>query len=330
MIGAGRMGRLHAELLRWGMPRARLVGVADTVPERAAALAGRLEVEPLTPAWALASPEVDLVAICAPSDSHPDLVVAAAEAGKAIFCEKPLALDLEELDRTLVAAESFGVDLTVGFNRRFDPAHRAARDAVRRGEVGEPHLVRLSSRDPAPPPPGYAASSGGMFLDMTIHDFDMARYLTGSEVVEVSALGAIRIDPDLEALGDVDTAVVTLRHANGCLTVIDNSRRAVYGYDQRLEVFGSAGMAASENPPSVPSVLWTERGARRPPLRASFLERYRPAYREQWRWLLEDPSRREPVGAGAADAREALVLGLAARRSLEEHRPVRIERPAGC
>src|SRR6185312_9073158 len=183
--------------------------------------------------------DLDAVAICSSSDTHVDLLLAAAEAGKAVFCEKPVSLDLRELDRALGAIDAAGVPFQIGFNRRFDPAHASVREAVVSGAVGEPHLVRISSRDPAPPPLEYVKASGGLFLDMMIHDFDMARFVTGSEVVEVFARGAVRVDPAIEAEGDIDTALVTLVHSNGCLTAIDNSRRAAYGYDQRVEVFGS-------------------------------------------------------------------------------------------
>ncbi len=187
----------------------------------------------------LADGDIDAVAICSPTPTHVPLIVQAAQAGKAIFCEKPISLELLEVDRALEAVQASGVPLMVGFNRRFDPSHSAVRDAVALGAVGAPHIVRITSRDPSPPSIAYASESGGIFLDMTVHDFDMARYVTGSEIVEVQAAGAIRVEPELARLDDVDTAVVTLRHENGCLTVIDNSRQAVYGYDQRVEVLGA-------------------------------------------------------------------------------------------
>ena len=175
-------------------------------------------------------------------------MIEAARAGKAIFCEKPISLDLGQVDEALAIVHEAGVPIQVGFNRRFDAAHKSVRDAVASGELGDVHLVRITSRDPAPPPIEYIKVSGGIFLDMTIHDFDMARYVTGSEVVEVYAQGAVRVDPAIGEAGDVDTAAVMLRHENGCITTIDNSRQAVYGYDQRVEAFGSGGLAASDNP----------------------------------------------------------------------------------
>ena len=186
------------------------------------------------------SDDVDAVAICSSTDTHvPLLMIEAADSGKAIFCEKPISLDLGQVDEALAIVREAGVPIQIGFNRRFDAAHKSVRDAVADGELGDVHLVRITSRDPAPPPIEYVKLSGGIFLDMTIHDFDMARYVTGSEVVEVYAQGAVRVDPAIGEAGDVDTAAVMLRHDDGCITTIDNSRQAVYGYDQRVEAFGS-------------------------------------------------------------------------------------------
>ena len=193
-----------------------------------------------------------------------------------------MSLDLVEVDRALAAVEAAGVPFQIGFNRRFDPAHAAVAAAVAGGEVGEPQLVRISSRDPAPPPVAYIRVSGGIFLDMTIHDFDMARFVTGSEVVEVYARGSVQVDPEIGDAGDVDTAVVMLEHANGCLTTIDNSRQAVYGYDQRVEVFGSAGMAASENPLAHSAIVRSADGSRAATLPYFYLERYIPSYLREW------------------------------------------------
>jgi myo-inositol 2-dehydrogenase/D-chiro-inositol 1-dehydrogenase len=197
--------------------------------------------------------------------------------------------------------------------------------AVAAGTLGELHLVRISSRDPAPPPLQYVRTSGGIFLDMTIHDFDMARFVTGSEVVEVYARGAVRVEPSFAEAGDVDTAVVTLSHANGCLTTIDNSRRAAYGFDQRVEAFGSAGMAASENPHAHTGVVWTAGGTAAPPLPYFFLERYLPSYEYEWTAFVTAVRGRTPPDAAIADARAPLVIGLAAWRSLREARPVRVD-----
>jgi myo-inositol 2-dehydrogenase/D-chiro-inositol 1-dehydrogenase len=270
----------------------------------------------------LHDPRVDAVAICSATETHADLIVAAARAGKPTFCEKPVSLDLAALDRALEAVHEAGIALQVGFNRRFDPAHRAVREAVADGTIGEPHLVRISSRDPAPPAPSYARGSGGLFLDMTIHDFDMARYVTGSEVVEVFARATIRLDPALA--DDVDTALIALTHENGCLTAIDNSRRAAYGYDQRVEVFGSRGMAASENAPVHSTVVRTADGARGPRIAPFFVERYARSYVDQWSAFVTAVRDRATPEVTGADGRAPLLIGLAARRSLVERRPVRV------
>jgi myo-inositol 2-dehydrogenase/D-chiro-inositol 1-dehydrogenase len=326
LIGAGRIGRMHAELLSRQVPGARLAAVHDLRPEAAAKVAGELGVTTATSVEELVrSAEVDAVAICSSTDTHAEHVIAAARAGKPIFCEKPVSLDLAEVDRALGAVAEAGVPFQIGFNRRFDPAHRSVREAVRDGAVGEPHLVRISSRDPSPPPLEYVRVSGGIFLDMTIHDFDMARYVTGSEVVEVYARGALRIEPAYADAGDVDTALAVLTHENGCITAIDNSRRAAYGFDQRVEVFGSRGMAASENPLAHSGVVRTESGTRMPALPDFFLERYVPSYVHAWAAFAGALSNGHPPPVGPADARAPLVIGLAAGRSLREGRPVRIE-----
>ena len=325
VLGTGRIGRMHAELLSGRVDGAVLAGVYDTTLERAQAIAERLGVPAASSATELLdSSGVDAVAVCSSTETHVDAIVAAAARGKPVFCEKPVSQDLAEVDRALAAVARAGVLLQVGFNRRFDPAHQSVREAVVSGAVGDVHLVRISSRDPAPPPLEYARTSGGLFLDMTIHDFDMARYITGSEVVEVYAQGAVRITPELRELGDIDTAVVTLTHAGGALSVIDNSRQAVYGYDQRVEAFGSLGMAASENPLLHTGILRTVDGAHSATLPYFFVERYIPSYVRQWDAFVAAVCNDLPSPVGGPDGRAPLAMGLAARRSLEEQRPVRL------
>jgi myo-inositol 2-dehydrogenase / D-chiro-inositol 1-dehydrogenase len=325
VIGVGRIGRMHAELLARQVPGASLTLVQDAREETAREVGAQLgvptaaEVDEL-----LAASDIDAVAICTSTDTHADLIVAAARAGKAIFCEKPVSLDLAEVDRALAAVQEASVPFQIGFNRRFDPGHAAVAAAVADGTVGEPQLVRISSRDPAPPPMGYVRTSGGIFLDMTIHDFDMARFVTGSDVVEVFARGAVRIDPAFAEAGDVDTAAVMLTHANGCLTTIDNSRQAVYGYDQRVEVFGSAGMAASENPLAHAALVRTGTGTVAATLPYFYLERYIPSYLREWHAFVAAVTTGTTPQVTVADARAPLVIGLAAWRSLRENRPVTV------
>jgi myo-inositol 2-dehydrogenase/D-chiro-inositol 1-dehydrogenase len=325
VIGVGRIGRMHAELLERRIPDTSVPAIYDPHTETARSLGEELGVPVAGSLDEMLGGDADAVAICSSTDTHADLIVAAAQAGKAIFCEKPLSLDLDELDRALAAVADAGVPFQIGFNRRFDPAHQAVHDAVVSGEVGDPHLVRISSRDPAPPPLDYVRTSGGIFLDMTIHDFDMARYVAGSEVVEVYARGAVRVDPAFGEAGDVDTALITLVHANGCLTAIDNSRQAVYGYDQRVEVFGSRGMAASENPYAHSALVRTVEGTRLATLPYFYLERYVPSYVREWEAFAAALKAGQIPPVTMADARAPLVIGLAAWRSLREGRPVRIE-----
>ncbi len=325
VIGVGRIGRMHAELIAHQVPGAALAAVYDSYEPAARSVSANLGVPAAAGLEEIFGSELDAVAICSSSDTHVDLLLAAAEAGKAVFCEKPVSLDLAEVDRALGAIEAAGVPFQIGFNRRFDPAHSAVREAVVSGAVGEPHLVRISSRDPEPPPLEYVKSSGGLFLDMMIHDFDMARFVTGSEVVEVFARGALRIEPSFAEAGDIDTALVTMVHEDGCLTAIDNSRRAAYGYDQRVEVFGSSGMAVSENPRAHTGSVLSATGERRPANPYFFLERYLPSYVREWQAFVEAVKRGEDPPVSRADARAPLVIGLAAGRSLREGRPVRVQ-----
>jgi myo-inositol 2-dehydrogenase/D-chiro-inositol 1-dehydrogenase len=326
VIGVGRIGRMHADLLERRVAGARVAAVRDAHAETARAIGADLDVPVAASVDELLSDgAVDAVAICTSTDTHAELIEAAARAGKAIFCEKPVSLDLATVDRALAAVREAGVPFQIGFNRRFDPGHQSVRDAVAGGAVGDVHLLRISSRDPAPPPLAYVKVSGGIFLDMTIHDFDMARYVAGSEVVDVHARGTVRIDPGFAEAGDVDTALVTLQHENGCLTAIDNSRQAVYGYDQRVEAFGSLGVASSENPSAHAGVLRTANGTSSALLPYFYLERYLPSYIREWEAFVAAVSTGETPPVGAADARAPLVIGLAAWRSLREGRAVRVD-----
>jgi len=333
VLGVGRIGSMHAGIIARQVPGLALRAVVDSASGLAEEVGSSLGAPARDLDEVLADPGVGAVAICTSTDTHVDLIVRAAEAGKALFCEKPISLDLSEVDRALAAAGAAGVPLMVGFNRRFDPAHQAVREAVAAGEVGEPQLVRISSRDPAPPPLSYLAVSGGIFLDMTVHDFDMARHLTGSDVVEVYAVGDVRLDPALHEIGDLDTAVVLLRHADGCLTTVDNSRQAVYGYDQRVEVFGSKGLAASENPLADTRLVRTATESRQSTLPYFFLERYLTSYLREWQAFAAALASGAPPPVSGADGRASLVVGLAAWRSYRERRPVAIaevETPAGA
>jgi myo-inositol 2-dehydrogenase / D-chiro-inositol 1-dehydrogenase len=322
VVGAGRIGNLHATLLARGVEGAELVAVADAEPARARRLAARLGAVALPVEEAIGS-VIDAVAVCASTGVQADLVVAAATAGRHVFCEKPLAQDLPGIDRAIAAAERAGVLLHVGFNRRFDPSHSAVRKAVAAGALGELHLLRITSRDPEPPPPGYSVP-GGILLDTTLHDFDMARFVTGSEIVDVFVRGAARIEAARSADRGVDTVVAVLRHADATLTTIDNSWQAVYGYDQRVEAFGSKGMATSGHQPEHQTSVWGARGARSARLQPFFAQRYTEAYERQWSAFVTAIRSGGPAPVDGRSARAALSVGLAAQRSLERGQPVAV------
>jgi myo-inositol 2-dehydrogenase/D-chiro-inositol 1-dehydrogenase len=327
LIGAGRIGSLHAEHLASRILGVELVAVADVAIDAAQACAARYSVPLVSGDYRdlLHAEGIDAVVICSSTDTHAQIIGEAAEAGKHIFCEKPIDFSLERIDRALRAVEEAGVKLQIGFNRRFDPNFRRVREAVAAGQVGTPHILRITSRDPAPPPLSYIKVSGGIFLDMTIHDFDMARYLMGSEVEEVYAAGNVLVDPAIGEAGDVDTAVVTLRFANGAIGTIDNSRQAVYGYDQRVEVFGSSGMIRAENETADRTVLSDAAGVHAALPLYFFVERYTEAYIAEMEAFVEAVKMDTPPPVSGLDGRAPVVIAYAAARSLRESRPVRVD-----
>jgi len=326
VIGAGRIGRVHAENLAYRIPGVKLVAIADVIVDAAKKLAADLGVPTALKDHQaiMQDKQIDAVVICSSTDTHAQMIEDAAAAGKHIFCEKPIALDLLKIDHALQAVDKAGVKLQVGFNRRFDPSFKRVRDLVATGELGAPHILRITSRDPAPPPITYIKVSGGIFLDMAIHDFDMARYLMGSEVEEIYAAGAVLVDPEIGKAGDVDTAVTTLYFANGALGVIDNSRKAVYGYDQRVEVFGSAGMAlvANKTPDNV--TRSDAAGVHSALPLHFFVERYTEAYVVEMQEFVQCIRENKTPSVTGVDGRIPVVMGYAAKKSCEEHRPVRL------
>ena len=326
LIGTGRIGRMHADHLAFRVPEACLVAVADLNREAAEMCARACGISDVTEDYRdiLARSDVDAVAICTSSPTHTEIIEDSAAAGKHIFCEKPIDIVLPRIDRAIYAAESAGVVLQVGFQRRFDPSFRRIREAVLSGEIGEPHLVHLVSRDPAPPPIAFLKSSGGLFLDMMIHDFDMVGFLLDSPVETVYSAAAVRIDPAIGDVGDVDTAVVVLRFGCGTIGTIDNSRKATYGYDQRAEVFGSKGSIGMQNAYPNTATVSTAAHVRRDTPYHFFLERYREAYVEELRAFARAVLDSLPSPVSGVDARKPVVIGLAARRSHEEGRPVSI------
>ncbi len=326
VIGAGRIGKLHAENLATRIPNVQLMAIADVVESAAQETAARLHIPIATGKYRdiLANPKIQAVAICSATDTHSQMIVEAAQAGKHIFCEKPIDFDLKRIDEALNAVEKAGVTLQIGFNRRFDPNFSHVREVVQSGSIGDPHILRITSRDPAPPPVSYIKVSGGIFLDMTIHDFDMARFLIGSDVEEVFAAGAVRVDPAIGEAGDIDTAVTTLRFANGTIGVIDNSRKAAYGYDQRVEVFGSKGSIAAENNTPNRTVISDASGVHHTLPLHFFLERYSESYIIEMKAFVQAVETDEQPPVVGIDGRIPVVIGLAAAKSYRENRPVKI------
>jgi len=324
LLGAGRIGRLHGGNLAGRVPGALLTSIADVRLPAAQELAASLGVERAyeDPRRVIEDPAVDAVVICTSTDTHAPLIEAAAQAGKHIFCEKPIDLDLGRIDHALGVVAESGVTLQVGFNRRFDPSFSRARELIAGGTLGEPHLLRITSRDPAPPPIEYVKVSGGLFVDMAIHDFDMARFLIGRPVEEVYATGGVLVDPAIGEAGDIDTALTTLRFEGGALGAIDNSRRAVYGYDQRIEVLCAEGAVVVGNEVAHQATVFAAEGTRGAPLEYFFLERYMESYLREMEAFVRALQEGSAPPAGGADGRAAVVLAYAAKKSYDERRPV--------
>lgn len=327
VLGCGRIGRMHAENIHTH-PRATLAGVFDVVDAAAQDIAATLGVTKFDSAEAvLASTEVDAVLIATSTPTHADLLEAAIAAGKPVLCEKPIDLSL---DRVKLCAERIkGTDLPImlGFVRRFDRGHAGVRQAIEAGQIGEVHQVTITSRDPGMAPAAYIEVSGGIFRDMTIHDFDMARFIMGEDFTTVSAIGARLVDPDLMArCDDYDTVTVTMTTASGKQCVISNSRRAVYGYDQRVEAFGDAGMALSENHPERTVRLFNASATdSQPPLLNFFIERYAQAFAAEIDAFVDAVEQGKPAPVGFDDGAKALVLAEAAILSVREGRSVKVE-----
>ncbi|HLJ49301.1 MAG TPA: inositol 2-dehydrogenase [Bryobacteraceae bacterium] len=327
VIGAGRIGKVHAETLAFQLPEAAPIAITDINREAAEAVARHCGIAHVAAnaAEILADPKIDAVLICSSTDTHAELVVEAAQAGKHIFCEKPIDLTLARIDRALAAVEKAGVKLQIGFNRRFDPNFARVRQAVASGEIGTPNLVHIISRDPGPPPLSYVRVSGGMFLDMTIHDFDMARFLIGDEVREIYTTAGVRVDPEIGKAGDVDTALIVLKFNNGVIGTIDNSRKAVYGYDQRVEILGSDGAISTGNLYPNQAVVSTAKEIRRDLPLNFFMERYTESFANEMRAFVTAVIENKPTAVTGIDGRIPVVMALAARKSHDEHRPVRLD-----
>ena len=324
VIGAGRIGKIHAENLATRIPGVEVAAIADIDLKAAQETAARLHVPSALADYQaiLTDTSIDAIAICSSTDTHARIVVEAAAAGKHIFCEKPIDHDLAKIDAALEAVNKAQVKLQIGFNRRFDANFRKVRQMVAEGKVGKPHILRITSRDPAPPPVSYVKVSGGMFLDMTIHDFDMARYLIGSEVVEVYVAAGVMVDPAIGEAGDVDTALITLRFENGTIGTIDNSRQAVYGYDQRVEVFGSGGMVSALNNLQDSHIYSTADGVYSAKPLYFFLERYMESFITEMKEFVQSIQEDKAPPVTGIDGRIPVVIGMAAKKSYLENRPV--------
>ncbi len=325
VIGTGRMGTVHVKNLARQIPDANLVALCDLRLEVAQALADELGIARVVRDYheLLADPSIEAVLIATNTETHPMIVRDAAAAGKQIFSEKPLGFDLKEIDDTLAAVEKYGVKLQVGFNRRFDKSYQRVHDTVASGEIGKPCILHLISRDPEPPSMEYLRGSGGMFLDMSIHDLDMIRYQVG-EVEELYAIGNVLIAPEMKEFGDLDTTLITVKFTNGALGTIDNSRQSVFGYDQRLEVLCTDGVALAANESETTFHKGDRGGFHSAKLPYFFMQRYAPCYIEEVRRFIESVAEDKPVAINGNDARMANVLAMAAQKSILEKRPVKI------
>ncbi|MFE3836583.1 inositol 2-dehydrogenase [Pseudogemmobacter sonorensis] len=321
LLGAGRIGKVHAAAVG-ADPDARLVAVADPMPGAAQALAARHGCEIRAIDEIEAAGDIDAVVICTPTDTHADLIERFVRAGKAVFCEKPVDLSLDRVRACLGVVRAHGGRLMVGFNRRFDPHFRAVRAEIDKGSIGEVEMAVITSRDPGPPPVDYIRRSGGIFRDMTIHDFDMARFLLGAEITAVAATAAVLVDPAIGAAGDYDSVQVLLQTADGRQAVISNSRRASYGYDQRIEVHGSKGMVSAENQRPVSIELATAAGYTRPPLHDFFMTRYTEAYANEIAAFIAAIREDRAPSPSGEDGLAALALAEAALVSVREGRVV--------
>lgn len=325
IIGAGRIGQVHADNITFRLRNANLIGVSSGSRQLAERCSLAHGCEPFYDYHELIEdPSVDAVCICSSSNQHTAQIIAAARAGKHIFCEKPIDTSIDVIDKALIEVRKAGVKLQVGFNRRFDQNYRRVRDAIVSGEIGTPQIMHITSRDPSPPPLEYVKASGGIWMDCTIHDMDMARFLTGSEVEEVYVLGAVNINPEIEQYGDVDTSIVTMRFANGVIGTIDNSRQAVYGYDQRCEVLGSGGSIQINNNYQNSAVISNAKAVKRDLPMNFFMDRYTDSFIVEMNEFCDAVLNDQPVPCTGLDGRAPVLIALAAKKSYQERRPVKL------
>ena len=328
LLGTGRIGKLHGENIVRSVPGVELVAVADPLMNsETEAWAEQLGIAHCydDPEKVISDPDIDAVFVCTSTNAHIDMIKRAAATGKHIFCEKPVDTDPKRITEAMEIVKKAGVKLQVGFVRRFDHNHKAVRDTVAEGKLGKPNVVKVTSRDPDHQPMEYIKTSGGIFMDMTIHDFDMARYLAGSEVTEVMAYGAALSGAGYEKYGDIDTAIIMLKFENGALGVIDNSRAAHYGYDQRTEVQCDDGCVQVSNDLNNTAMISSAEGVSVSKPTWFFLERYNDAFIEEEKEFIEAIAEDKPVPVGGFDGLQAVRIALAAGQSFKEGRPVRLE-----
>jgi myo-inositol 2-dehydrogenase/D-chiro-inositol 1-dehydrogenase len=328
IIGAGRIGKVHLESISYHVKNATVTAMADPfMNEETEKLIRSYGVSKVTKDYKdiLNDKDIDAVLVCSSTDTHAAISIEAINAGKHVFCEKPVDHSIEKIQAVADALKEHpDIKFQVGFNRRFDHNFAAIRKAYDDGKIGEAHILKITSRDPEPPNPAYIKVSGGIFLDMTIHDFDMACFLTDSDVEELYVNSAVLVDPAIGEHGDVDTAIITMKMANGALAVIDNSRKAAYGYDQRAELFGSKGMVATSNDTVSSAVISNADGVTGEKPLFFFLERYMGSFSEEMRQFTEAVINDTEVPVGIHAGLQSVKIGLAARKSVEEHRPVKI------
>lgn len=328
IIGAGRIGKVHLESISYHVKNATVTAMADPfMNEETEKLIRSYGVSKVTKDYKdiLNDKDIDAVLVCSSTDTHAAISIEAINAGKHVFCEKPVDHSIEIIQAVADALKEHpDIKFQVGFNRRFDHNFAAIRKAYDDGKIGEAHILKITSRDPEPPNPAYIKVSGGIFLDMTIHDFDMACFLTDSDVEELYVNSAVLVDPAIGEQGDVDTAIITMKMANGALAVIDNSRKAAYGYDQRAELFGSKGMVATSNDTVSSAVISNADGVTGEKPLFFFLERYMGSFSEEMRQFTEAVINDTEVPVGIHAGLQSVKIGLAARKSVEEHRPVKI------
>jgi myo-inositol 2-dehydrogenase/D-chiro-inositol 1-dehydrogenase len=321
LLGAGRIAGVHAAAISQN-PQSKLVAISDFYPEVADKLARQFDAVMRTNEDIIADPEIDAVLIATPTDTHSDLIEAATAAGKAVLCEKPVDLSLERARACLHNSAPSGVPVMVGFNRRFDPNFAALKASLEAGDIGKAELLSITSFDPAPPPVSYIKTSGGLFRDMMIHDFDMANFIMGEAPISVMATASCVVDPEIGAAGDVDTAVVTLSYADGRIAVIKNSRRAAYGYDQRVELLGAQGLLQAQNMLENTVVKSTDKGVTGAKPTYFFLDRYMAAYAAEWASFVDAVTNGTALPVTLSDGIDALAMAEAATRSAQSAMPV--------